>query len=777
MPVVPTLDIENYLDFKSLTHYVKAVSSAAPHLVRAFSIGKSRAGRPLLVVEVTNRNLREGRHKPGLWIDGGHQGWNLLGSMASLELLRFLVAGHGRDEFLTDLVDHTVFYIAPRLAPDEAELCLSSGALVPQQSYSGLSHQGRQFRKESPLGGWKPFKRDTRVLVPRNPEDRKGPFFDLYRNIDRTRMLESLPQDFPEPGAQSAPLQLPSTRAVFEFMRSYPNVFGVISTSGPGDRLHLAGPQATSVLKENLGQRLSDLSGLPLAPSEPTLEKPGQFLHWVNSVLGLPAADCRMWSLRAAAGIKNSDFEDPYTADENELLQLLRFCEKEFPEGCYTDWSAGEDNVLGQGETGGWDWSKTWLNPPMGPYLGRELKKLSRLTLGMASAAPRLALGRIEDEVVGWSGDQQPLRKISVLVQNVGYLPTCPLDSGKDMEGKIHLNLGTNQLLIGQATTPLEELSGSGHPHLADGLPSSEPESRLPKQREFSAEFLVSGSSAVEITVSHPLSGTEITTSKPPQGLRPPSFDGSHLPAPTADSPITAEDPFDEVFPSFEDFYQEPAVAERPQPPAPSMERPAQPVPPPVTTPIPPPPSSTAPTDPFSDLPFNIPDPPPGAQPAPTTAKPVTFGKLDEPSNEAKQSPFPSQKPAKGRVFGTAPQKPTGGLPAVLGSIGSTEPGEANRSPGRPSKSNDGGFSPLPLVKSEGNTSSAFEPLAPPAKAVPKEVDIFGADTLSGPNPVSAPQETTEAEEAVSPPARLSRMSAPQLLRRQRGGQEPFKPR
>ena len=159
-----------------MTHYLKAVSSAAPHLVRAFSIGKSKAGRPILVAEVTNRNLREGRQKPGIWIDGGHQGCHLLGSTACLELLRFLVAGHGRDEFLTDLVDQTVFYIAPRLAPDEMELCLKSGALVSQTAgEEKVSEVGRQFRVLNSLGSWKPFKRDNRVMVGRNPEDRKGP--------------------------------------------------------------------------------------------------------------------------------------------------------------------------------------------------------------------------------------------------------------------------------------------------------------------------------------------------------------------------------------------------------------------------------------------------------------------------------------------------------------------------------------------------------------------------------------------------------------------------
>ena len=782
MPVVPTLDVENYLDFKAMTHYLKAVSSAAPHLVRAFSIGKSKGGRPLLVAEVTNRNLREGRHKPGIWIDGGHQGWNLLGSMACLELLRFLVAGHGRDEFLTDLVDHTVFYVAPRLAPDEMEMCLANGALVPQQimGEGPVSELGRQFRSTNPLGSWKQFKRDNRVLVPRNPEDRKGPFYNLYRNVDSSRLACSSPQDFPSRDPSEVPLQLPSTRAIFEFMRSYSNVFAVISCSGPGDRLQLVGQNQESSLAGNLGRRLSELAGLPLSPEASDCSRPGQFLHWARSSLGVLAADCRMWSMRNAAGLKKEDLEDPFAADENELLHLIRFCEKEFPDGSYADWSEMEDPLLGKGEVGGWNWSQTWLNPPRGPYLGRELKKLSRLTLGLASAAPRLGFGEVKEEVVGWSTDNQPLRKIQVEVQNVGFLPTCPIGGEHQPGGKVVLKLGANSLLIGQATTALEEMRGNGQPVLEDGLPQPQVAGGLPKNSSVKLEYLLKGSAVLEIAATHPLAGTENTSTKPPQGLRPPSFDASAPVPATMEQTSVTEDPFEEAFPSFEELYQEPPSAPEPPPPPPLPPRPtvdsgaptkkltapAAAAPPPIQE------------SPLLDTgsPFDIPDPAPPAQ----TARPVRFSEIGGSPQEQKQSPFPAKKPAKGRVFGSPPQKPGGGLPAALGGMGGAGP-----TPSRPASPSEGGdFSPLPLVKSEKSPSSAFEPMAPPAKAAPTG-DIFGAETIGGADreqssetplpPLPMPDDAPSA-----PPPRLSRMSAPKLLRRQRGGQGPndsFKPR
>ncbi len=762
MPVVPTLDVEKYLDFKGMTHYLKAVSSAAPHLVRAFSIGKSKAGRPLLVAEVTNRNLGEGRQKPGIWVDGGHQGWNLLGSIASLELLRFLVAGHGRDEFLTDLVDHTVFYIAPRLAPDEMELCLKSGALIPQPGASEkpLSLSGRQFRSETPLGGWKPFKRDNRVLIPRNPEDRKGPFYDLHRHLEGDQVLQAGPNDFPSPQAAEMPLQLPSTRAVFEFMRSYTNVFGVISTSGPGDRLQLIGDHSKGPIIGQLGRRLSELAGLPFAPVQQSEDNQGQFLAWASQTLGLLAADCQMWSLRSAAGLQNDELENPLSADETEILQLMRFCEKEFPEGSFADWTEVDDPVWGKGEVGGWDWSRTWLNPPSGPYLARELKKLSRLALGLAAASPRLSLANVQETVVGWSTDKQPLRLIHVVVENQGYMPTCPVGTGKQLDGRVTLKLGDNVLLIGETSTPLGELGGIGSRQPDNSLGSAQKPTGLPTQRVLKADYLVKGSEPLEITVSHPMAGTESITTRPPQGLRPPSFDSSAMAPPTTEAAPATEDPFDEVFPSFEELYSEPSPPPEP--------------PPPVRKPEPRPPEPVVPQEPVrpsreehissSSLSseFNIPDPPS----QPMEARPVKFASLDSPSSQAK-SPFPS-KPSKGRVFGTPPQKSAGALPLGLGGLG-----EEKSPPPKPEKSKqEGEFSPLPLVKSEG-AGSAFEPLIPKADSD----DIFGSETFGGSGSASAPTDLPPFEEQrpSTPPARLTR-STPKLLRRQRGGQDPHEP-
>lgn len=783
MPVVPTLEVEKYLDFKDMTAYLRDVGKAAPHLVRVFSIGKSREGRPLLVAEVTNRNLKKGREKPGLWLDGGHQGWNLLGTMACLELLRFLVSGHGRDEFLTDLVDHNVFYIAPRLAPDEMEVCLATGAIVPQtpeRMGPMVAQQPQQFRIESPLGSWTPYKRDGRLLVRRQPEDRKGPFYDLYRHLDSSRLEALIPKDFPSRHScdGDGPLQLASTRAVFEFLRSYQNVFGVVSTSGPGDRLRmLVGAQEEHSYR-GLSQRLGELTGLPCSSVVPEAALGGQFLSWAVESLGIFSVDCQMWSLRAAAGLKEPGPEaDPLVAEETEMMQVLRFCEKDFPAGCFSEWSQVDEPELGTGERGGWDWSKTWLNPPAGPYLERELKRFSRLALGLASAGPRLVIAEVSEKMLGWSagssGTNEPLRHLTVRLENRGFLPTCPLGRRRSDGATLSAQCvkGEAELLIGSDSSTVDDLQGTGFSQVPDGLAYPSAPSHRIGRRFVEKEFLFRGNADIEITVSHSMAGTDKVISRPTQIMKPPTFGQPEAMPGMSASREEPDDAFEDAFPSFEELYNDPEPSHEPPPPPPPPKKVAPP--PPVARPAEPQVAYTT----SSDDEFGIPMP---VMPSEETSRKVEFPDLGSgPSVPAPKGPFPQSKPAKGRVFGTPPQKP--------GSLPGAPPSRAVQD----DMMDEGDFSPLPLVKSQ-----SFEPLAPksaPPPAPPisdddlfEPTDLFGgaksspmAETLgvrpANPQRPASPAPAPE-EQPSAPPARLSRISAPQLLRRQRGGQGPADP-
>ena len=130
MPVVPPLETSHYYLYQELAEYLRTAEEAAPHLLRLFSVGNSYEGRPIYLAEITNRAKGEGLEKPAIWVDGNLHGSELLGSSACLDLVRQLVSDYGRDPVITDLLDHCTFYIVPRLSPDGAEHCLTTGELL-----------------------------------------------------------------------------------------------------------------------------------------------------------------------------------------------------------------------------------------------------------------------------------------------------------------------------------------------------------------------------------------------------------------------------------------------------------------------------------------------------------------------------------------------------------------------------------------------------------------------------------------------------------------------
>jgi hypothetical protein len=255
--------------------------------------------------------------------------------------------------------------------------------------------------------------------------------------------------------------------------------------------------------------------------------------------------------------------------------------------------------------------------------------------------------------------------------------------------------------------------------------------------------------------------------------MKPPAFGQPAAAAPASHAAETQSlDPFEEAFPSFEELYNESEPLEKAPPtkklPAPPPSLPAAAV---ATEP--------APKSPPADDEFAIPMPPlPDNSPG---SRKVEFPSLGTAPASTAKSPFPQAKPSGGRIFGTPPQKP-GSLPAA----GTSAPGGGAAAPRMAEEDPlaEGDFSPLPLVKSQ---SAPFEPLTPKKSGKPPVADYFDSAEGFGPEPGlgesrgarSQPRPPAPAapdEQPSLPPARLSRISAPQLLRRQRGGTPPADP-
>ncbi len=526
MPVLPPLDLNQYLRFSDLQQYLATVEQAAPHLIKLFSLGESKEGRPLLLAQVSNHNSGSVEEKPGIWIDANLQGSALAGSAASLEVIRRLVAGHGREKIVTELLDRLVFYFVPRLSPDEAENCLVSGnwlldnpsvlqgvgGIIPED----IDGNGRiQFmRVQDPLGSWTVSKREKNLLVPRRPDDRNGPF---YRLMIEGRLAGSPTTrrglDAHSSGSWTEHWRSGVLTPVMDFLCEHPNIFSVVSLGGPGGTVHF--PQAFSPHDEQIfssfSKRLTELCGFRLPDKQTHFNSPWVQLGYQE--LGLLGMELKLWSASQAIDGKSHDLE----LDEVGLAKLLKWSDSALGSKHFEPWKACDHPDLGSVEIGGWDLLHSWFNPPPGNYLKSEVDKVYKSILALGISAPRLRFGVAKDVLIGSAEDGSKLRKIEVAVENHGYLSTHvtgrALEVLKDLGLNVSLEGDDLTLIMDASETYRRGLQGTGwtflHGQFVHDFVSQK------DMHRWQCSYLVQGSGIATVTASHPRAGKASVEIKP----------------------------------------------------------------------------------------------------------------------------------------------------------------------------------------------------------------------------------------------------------------------
>lgn len=505
MPVVPSLDTQSYLNYEELSAYLQSIAAAVPQLARVFSLGNSLGGRALWVVEVTNTNTGAPSSKPAIWLDGSIHGGQFSTSSACLAILQRLAAEHGRNPLITELLDNNTFYIAPRLAPDGAELALASGLVTSAGRRLGfvdgvreglvpgdINGDGRilQMRIADPYGQWKASGRDNRLMTPREPGDLEGKFYRLYREglLDRdcrgplrlrlTDSKRALSNDFTAEGVESShhygesgysgPFSQVESRLVSLFLHSLSNLCLAVSfRSGEGGVSIPTGPRVQrrdQALFRLLAGKVAELTNIPVQESAEYTD----FADWMYLELGVPCLRLDPWNLLRVA------CPDAEVAECNEasMLAVLRWLDRNNGGRGIVPWSEIEHPQLGKVEVGGWDPALSWFNPPPGELLESLLEAESAAVFTLAATLPKLSLGECRDQIVGWAeaedseqeeGELLPLRVIEVEVQNEGYLASYLTEELREREepliAEIDLPEGA-ELLLGDSRVERAPLAG-----------------------------------------------------------------------------------------------------------------------------------------------------------------------------------------------------------------------------------------------------------------------------------------------------------------------------
>ena len=184
---VPALPFRDFFSYGETADFLEKLAAARPHLCRLQSLGRSREGRAIPLLTVTDFDSGVPEDRPGYLVIGNIHAGELSGTHAALFTARELLARRSRP----DLLERVAFYIVPRLNPDGAEfVATTAGVLrsrtdrsqkVPNTLYQedvngdGLiltmrqEHADGQFVKDS---------RDERLVVKRRA-DSGGPFYRL----------------------------------------------------------------------------------------------------------------------------------------------------------------------------------------------------------------------------------------------------------------------------------------------------------------------------------------------------------------------------------------------------------------------------------------------------------------------------------------------------------------------------------------------------------------------------------------------------------------------
>ena len=189
------MDFNHYFTNEELETLLPELVSTHPGLTSLRSIGESYEKRPIWLLTLTNTSNGSDTEKPAVWVDANIHATEIAGTTTALRIIYSLLEGYGKDERITRLLDHSAFYIVPRVNPDGAAL-----AMAPQPRYirsgvraypwpekeEGLHTQdvdgdGRilQIRIQDPNGDWKISSLDPRLMEKRSPTEFGGTYYRL----------------------------------------------------------------------------------------------------------------------------------------------------------------------------------------------------------------------------------------------------------------------------------------------------------------------------------------------------------------------------------------------------------------------------------------------------------------------------------------------------------------------------------------------------------------------------------------------------------------------
>jgi murein tripeptide amidase MpaA len=544
-----------YQDMMTALHEWQA---AFPSLMEVAVIGKSRQGRDMPAVILTNRATGEPLSKSAILVDANIHAGEVAGNAAAMYWIEWCVRQYGQNPEATHLLDHHTLYVIPRIALDGAELYLTTpyrvrssphGYPYPEppdgfvlEDVNGDGHI-LTMRVPSEDGGFVVDEVDPRVMRRRHPGEVGGRYYHVFPegHIERTAKAGPAPhwtraelarrhtmdfnRNFPvrwagehgQPGAGPYPLSEPELQNLARFVMSRPNIAAYVALHTAGGvilRQPSTGEDAvlsstdrllftrTAQLGAQVSGYFADSNYHVFATGHEAVLMPGAADDWMYDHLGVLSFTLEMWDLPRHAGARGYAAEGirrmmTRTIEEEveDQRKIYRWVDEMVPVEGFFPWTPFHHPDFGWVEIGGLNPKFVVQNPP--PHLlEEECAHASAFLTRLGLSTPRLMLTEVNVTAEG-----PDLYRVVVEVTNAGFLPTSSTEKGKDLmlEGISATLHGAVTVVAGTSPMKLGHLDGYGT------LETSAP----PAHQRALAEWMVRAATgtAVEVKVGGPRAG------------------------------------------------------------------------------------------------------------------------------------------------------------------------------------------------------------------------------------------------------------------------------
>lgn len=440
------LDFNRWHDTDEIKSDLLRLEKAWPKFLKYSSLGKSHAGRDMMLMTINNPDTGAEMTKPAMYVEANVHGNEIQGAEVALYTVWYLMEHYDRIAQVKKLVDERVFYIVPSVNPDGRDHFLKgTGAgsrtghvpvdddndgVADEDDADDLNGNGviEQIRKYVPgKGNMRTSARDKRLIEP-VPAGETGDWVllgnegldndgdgrvneDPVGGYDGNRNWGSNWQpEYVQNGARDYPFQLPEARAINDFLMAHPNIAGVQSyhnnggmiLRGPGAEWQGEYPRADVSVYDELGKQgermLPYYRYIVIWSGLYTVH--GGFIDWTNDGLGMLSFSNELWNggqyFNSPALVEQQRNPDSPIAGRTASLYFDDFLE--FGDQ-FVEWAPFDHPQYGKVELGGWKKTQGRVPPR---FMNEELcHRNMAFSLYQADEMPQMKAGEATAEPLG----------------------------------------------------------------------------------------------------------------------------------------------------------------------------------------------------------------------------------------------------------------------------------------------------------------------------------------------------------------------------------------